>query len=229
MDVHFILVNPMVPENIGSAARAIKTMGFGHLLLVNPGVDHLDKKALILAHGSRDILENALVFYTLEDALANMDFSIATTSKKRSVRHDYYPADELTSLLSKKTGMVHKLGMVFGREESGLSNPEINACDIASFIPLATKYPSLNLSQAVMLYAHELAKGSFFKLPTAVPSSNTASLDKVKKDLAHVLEDLDLGNDKVVHNRLMEKILVLPDDDLHLIHSFTKAYFKKHL
>jgi tRNA/rRNA methyltransferase len=228
MEIIFILVNPMVAENIGGAARAIKTMGFNRLRLVNPGIDHLDKKALLLAHGSRDILEGAGVFGTLDEALGDIDFSIATTAKRRSVRHDYFTASELGNIIKRKTNMVKKLALVFGREESGLSNPEIDRCDIASFIPLAMKYPSLNLSQAVMLYAYELSKGELFTKSRAAPSNNPASLKKAKKDIITVLEDLDLGEDKVVHNRLMEKIMVMPDDDLHLIHSFSKAYFKKH-
>jgi len=71
MKVHFILVEPAVPENIGAAARALKTMQFSSLRLVNP-CDHLHVKARMLAHGAQDVLENAKIFYSLEAALEDV-------------------------------------------------------------------------------------------------------------------------------------------------------------
>ena len=84
MNISFILVEPAVPENIGAAARAIKTMGFNDLRLVNP-CDHLDMRAKMLAHASHEILENAKIFTNLSDAIADLDFTIATSAKQRWV------------------------------------------------------------------------------------------------------------------------------------------------
>ncbi|MGE0087944.1 MAG: TrmH family RNA methyltransferase [Bacteroidales bacterium] len=82
IDIHFILVEPAVSENIGAAARALKTMGFSSLRLVKPA-NHLADEARWLAHASNDILENAHVFPSLKEAVKDMDWIIGTTAKKR--------------------------------------------------------------------------------------------------------------------------------------------------
>jgi tRNA/rRNA methyltransferase len=133
MQVSFILVEPAVPENVGSAARAMKTMGFSDLVLVNP-CNHLSDPARWLAHASNDILENARVFDKLEDALEDVDFSVSTTTKKRSVKFDYCTLPELPGLLQAKGTSVEKTAVVFGREESGLKNSEMKLCDFVSTV-----------------------------------------------------------------------------------------------
>ena len=157
MDHFFILVEPAVPENIGASARAIKTMGFNNLRMVNP-CDFRDGKAQWVAHGSREILDNAGVYKDLETATADLDFIVGTTSKKRRTNQDYYYPDHLKEIISSKQKSINKLGIVFGREESGLSNEELKLCDLISTIRLSRPYPSLNLSQSVMLYAYELSQ-----------------------------------------------------------------------
>jgi len=87
MDISFILVRPAVPENIGAAARAIKTMGFSKLILVDTSA-HLCPKAQRLAHSSQDILEQASYFNEFADAILGFDLIIGTSAKKRSVRQD---------------------------------------------------------------------------------------------------------------------------------------------
>src|SRR5512138_1190124 len=150
-ELYFILVEPAVPENIGAAARAIKTMGFDRLRLVNPQ-NYPNDKAFHVAHGSRAILEQAEIFPTLKEALQDISFSVATSAKRRSVRFDGHHAATLPALLEAKKRSVTRAAVVFGREESGLTNSEIGFCDLLSYIPMKRKYPSLNLSQAVMLY-----------------------------------------------------------------------------
>ena len=129
MKISFILVEPAVPGNVGAAARAIKTMGFSDLRLVNP-CDHLSEEARMLAHGSNEILEKAGVFNSLPQALENLDLAVATTAKKRSARVQYIPVHELTGFLDGKGSSVQSAGIVFGREESGLTNDEIRMCDL---------------------------------------------------------------------------------------------------
>ena len=79
MEIHFILYKPAVPGNVGAAARAIKTMGFKHLRLINP-CNHLGDEALMLAHGSHDILHSAALFEDFESAKADLDLVICTTA-----------------------------------------------------------------------------------------------------------------------------------------------------
>jgi tRNA/rRNA methyltransferase len=83
MQIHFILVEPAVPENVGAAARAIKTMGFTSLRLVNTQA-HKDERAGWLAHASNEILENADEFHTLKEATKDIDWIIGTSAKKKT-------------------------------------------------------------------------------------------------------------------------------------------------
>ena len=88
MEYYFILVEPSVPGNIGAAARAIKIMGFRHLWLVKP-CNHLDREAIKMAHGSGDILKNARIFDSLQQALKDIDFVAGTSAKKRTAHEEY--------------------------------------------------------------------------------------------------------------------------------------------
>ncbi|MCK5368925.1 MAG: hypothetical protein KAQ62_10245, partial [Cyclobacteriaceae bacterium] len=124
MEISFVLVEPAVPENIGAAARALKTMGFSDLRLVNP-TDHLADPAKWLAHGSQDILENATIYRDFQDAIKDLDFLIGTTAKKRSVKEDYFNPDEAKKIIEDKSDILSKVGIIFGREESGLKNEEL--------------------------------------------------------------------------------------------------------
>jgi len=124
LNITFILVNPAVPENIGASARAMNTMGFHDLRLVNP-CNFLNEKARMLAHGSHSILENATVFSSLEKAVRDIDFVIGTTAKRRSAKEDYYSANLLSGYLAKKGDSISTIAIVFGKEESGLTNEEI--------------------------------------------------------------------------------------------------------
>jgi tRNA/rRNA methyltransferase len=218
MEIHFILVEPAVPENIGASARALKTMGFSSLRLVNP-CDYLHVKSRMLAHGAQDVLENSKVFKSLESALIDIDFSIGTTAKRRSVKHDYHNSDDIPSLIREKMGTIRSLGMVFGREESGLANEELQLCNIASSIPLEESYPSLNLSQAVMLYAYLLSP---LRITSRVEHSPVDGQDWVllQKKAVDVLKKLSIHSNPNLYHRMLERLALINRDDMHLVMSF---------
>jgi tRNA/rRNA methyltransferase len=221
MEVHFILVEPAVPENIGASARAIKTMTFNRLRLVNP-VDHLSNEAFTLAHGSADILKSANVFPTLEQALHGIDFVIGTSAKTRRIRHDYYHADQLVDIIHKKGGSIRSVGMVFGREESGLTNDELNQCHIIAYVPMAESYPSLNLAQAVMIFAYEL---SALNLKSRSADENNPSIPvyaATRRRVAEILSSLGMNTNQALYNRIMERVSIMGEDDIHLVCSICK-------
>jgi tRNA/rRNA methyltransferase len=225
MELHFILVKPGVPGNVGAAARALKTMGFKQLRLVDP-CDHLGTEARMLAHASEDILESAGVFESLEQAIADLDITIATTAKNRDARVAYLDAREIPSTIRRKGASVGEVGIVFGREESGLTNNEIRMCDLVSSIPMATVYPSLNLAQSVMVYAYIMSAESPTEngMKTAEPEREgfRAMMDKSKK----VLKDLDIDNTPALYNRILERLALLGEDDIHLMHSILNRYLR---
>ncbi len=157
--VYFVLVEPQTPGNVGAAARAIKTMGFRHLRLVNPCDIH-QEEARWMAHASEDILEAAEIFPTLEAALADIHFAVATTQREREFHFPFFTPKELAAEIT-PLSRDHRIAIVFGREQSGLTNEEIRLCHAISTIPAAVSHPSLNLAQAVMVYAYELYQFSF--------------------------------------------------------------------
>jgi len=225
MDLYFILVKPAVPGNIGAAARAIKTMGYTRLRLVAPG-DYLGPEARMLAHASEEILESAQVFERLKEAIADLDMTVATTAKRRDVRVEYLSASEIPDLILSKGGTVNKIGLVFGREESGLTNDDIRMCNLVSSIPMSGPYPSLNLGQSVMIYAYIMAS---FEMAKSESTSHfldqegfRAMMDKSKK----VLKELDIEKNPALYNRILERLANLGEDDIHLLHSILNRYLK---
>lgn len=226
MNIAFILVEPAVPENIGASARAINTMGFRDLRLVNP-CNHLDKKSMLLAHGSHEILREASIYQSLEEATGDLDFIIGSTAKKRSAKQDYYPAQQIPELLHKKGRSIEQLGLVFGREESGLTNEEIVRCDLVTTIPMKAPYPSLNISQAVMIYAYIVSGHAAPKKGTFHTPPDPESYRSLKQRIIDTLDKTTIGKNKTLLNRIMERIAVLGEDDIHLLHSITHEVYSK--
>jgi tRNA/rRNA methyltransferase len=225
MELYFILVKPAVPGNVGASARAIKTMGYKRLRLVAP-CDYLGQEARMLAHASQEILEGAEVFEGLQQAIADLDMTVATTAKTRDARLEYLSASEIPGVIRSKGNSVKKTGLVFGCEESGLTNDEIRMCDLVSSIPMKQPYPSLNLGQAVMIYAYimALSGGMGNNIDTAVPDQEgfRAMMDKSKK----VLKDLGIKSTPALYNRVLERLASLREDDIHLLHSILNRYLK---
>ncbi len=158
-NVYFVLVEPQTPGNIGAAARALKTMGFRNLVLVNPA-DPTSPEARWMAHASEDILKSAQLFTDLGEAIADKHFVVATTQRERNFHLPYYTPKELAEKVLPIT-VEHKIAIVFGREQTGLTNRELSMCDAVSTVPAHTRHPSLNLAQAVMIYCYELYQAAY--------------------------------------------------------------------
>jgi tRNA/rRNA methyltransferase len=221
MKIQFILVEPKVPENIGASARAIKTMGFNSLILVNP-FSWKEGKSKWVAHGSAEILDEAKVYPTLKKALEGTDLAIATSAKQRSVKQDYIASDSLAQFITGKTGNIEIVSLVFGREESGLTNDEMALCDVTTSIGMAQPFPSLNLSQAVMLYAYELSELSIrFSQSVHRSGDDQYSYSQLKSKIKTLLNDLGIGEKDNRYGRIMERISFLENDDINLMHSVT--------
>ncbi|MDX9941298.1 MAG: tRNA/rRNA methyltransferase [Bacteroidales bacterium] len=227
-EIVFILVSPAREENIGASARALKTMGFERLRLVSPQCDHLGARARATAHGSNDILEQAEVFSSLEEAGADLSLLIGSAAKKRNVAEDFHRVEDLPGIIIQKGELVQLAGIVFGREESGLTNEELALCDLLSTIPMKRKYPSLNLGQAVMVYATYLSKLSLDYARRKVRMAGVNELRVVREKAAQVLEDVGMDPGGNIYPRIMERLMIMNKDDLNLFHSFCKFYLKKY-
>lgn len=222
MHICFILVEPAVPENIGASARALKTMGFSDLRLVNPS-NHLVDKARWLAHGSHDVLENATVYENFSDSIKDLDFLIGTTAKNRSAKEDYYSPEEAKVIVQKKHDILPNIGIVFGREESGLKNEELKICDIASSIMLENPYPSINLAQSVMIYTY-----IFSSLNDKIPNDRKPAVeeerifDELKINTSALLRKTKLDKNSNLYYRILERIATVNSDDAKLLLSVAK-------
>lgn len=221
-EIFFILVEPSVPGNIGASARAIKTMGFRRLRMVNPA-DHLSSEARTMAHGSHDILEQAEIFDTLEAAIQDLDFVAGTTAKHKNAHRDYYSLVTLPGFLKNRKSMIRKAGIVFGKEESGLSNAHLRACDVMVYIPMQTTFPSLNLSQAVMVIAYTLSLSQINKIPHApVPTGPAPGFRKLAEIIEDSMNRIGILKGTPLYHRIRERISLLGQKDMHLLLSVIK-------
>ncbi len=220
MIISFILVEPAVPENVGAAARALKTMGFTDLRLINP-CNYLDEKAKMLAHASHEILENSQVYNTLKEAILDLDLVVATSAKQRWVKLDVIPSYSLLDFIKEKEDTITNVGIVFGREESGLTNEEINLCNRVSTIPLAAPYPSINLAQSVMIYAYTLSPLNLQPDRTIDESVSPESLKSLLKKIDDLLYKSGITKDMLIFGRIHERISDLKANDIRLLHSIT--------
>ncbi len=231
----FVLTEPKVPENVGAAARALKTMGFQQLWIVGSDA-HEQKQARWLAHGSEEILANVRTFDTLEAVRSAADILIGTTAKPRHGLSDWHEPGPLRAALSNKGESVRQFALVFGREDRGLSNEELAQCDLLTGLPLATIYPSLNLSQAVMLYAWELRElGRAQPAQTGVPAmdraeypesgaagvAGDASWAALRTRLVFLLERIGAANDQKLRVWLLERLGLIGQRDVKMLHTLT--------
>jgi tRNA/rRNA methyltransferase len=226
MRIHFILSHPAVPENIGFACRAMKTMGFDHLILVNP-VDHLDQKTLKTAYGSHDLLESARICSNLSEAIEGMDLVVGTTAKNRVSRHDYYAPTELGQVLESKVEVVNNVALVFGSEKNGLSNQEVELCDLLTTVPLHTKHPSLNLAQAVMIYAYELSQTDLTQRTTGATNDTREHQKQLKSRAVELLDYLEVSKQHSLYQRLKDRLMSASAEDTSLLLSLSRFLKRK--
>jgi tRNA/rRNA methyltransferase len=166
--IRIVLVEPAGPLNVGSVARVMKNMGLSELVLVNPRCDRLSEEALLMAVRAADILESAREVPTLAEALSGCVKAIATSGRDRATFTTPLetPRAALPWLLDSPSALI------FGREDCGLTNAEINQAQRLIQIPSTDEYPSLNLAQAVAVCCYELASwGESVPVSTPLPPS----------------------------------------------------------
>jgi len=198
--VRFIMTEPSHPGNVGSASRAIKTMGFEDLVLVAPKTPEIttQPEAIALASGALDVLERAAIYPELKDALAPVTLAFALTARERELGP---PACDIrqAALMAQEHLNAHpegRVALVVGTERSGLTNEHIELCHRVCHIPANPAYSSLNVSQAMQLGAWELR---YALLQGAIPQkaapkdrgSQPASGEAVQALLVHWQQALE--------------------------------------
>ncbi|GKX47104.1 MULTISPECIES: tRNA/rRNA methyltransferase [Pectobacterium] len=216
MQFHIILVEPARAENVGAAARAMKTMGFSSLRIVGSTV-HQEPAARWVAHGSGDILDNVQMFSTLAEALADVDFTVATTARSRAKYHYYCTPAELTGVLQDKVQWMASAALVFGREDVGLTNEELELADVLTGVPMKADYPSLNLGQAVMVYCYQLAELMQVK-PEAAEPAVAGQLSALRDRMDRLLVTLAVEDDEKLRDWLHQRLGRLEQRDTAMLH-----------
>ncbi|WP_323941054.1 tRNA (cytosine(32)/uridine(32)-2'-O)-methyltransferase TrmJ [Aeromonas hydrophila] len=152
--IRIVLVNTSHTGNMGSAARAMKTMGLSQMVLVDPQAQP-DDNAYALAAGASDLLANARIVSTLDEAIADCGLVIGTSARSRTLSWPMLDPREAGEKLVTE-GMQHPVALVFGRERTGLTNDELQKCHYHVAIPANPEYSSLNLAMAVQTLCYEV-------------------------------------------------------------------------
>lgn len=180
--VRVVLINTSHPGNIGAAARAMKTMGLHRLYLVDPQ-DFPSAEATSRASGADDVLANAVVCDSLPEALQDCSLVIGTTARERAISAPFVEPREFAERVMQETEQG-EVALVFGRERSGLTNEEIDCCQLLVHIPANENYSSLNLGAAVQVLSYELRMTAL----AAKRSAQGAALAQASDDAAGVQE-----------------------------------------
>lgn len=153
-----ILVEPQLPENIGMVARAMANFGLAELRLVCPRERFPCEKAYAVASKADHVVDNAVVFDNLRDAVADLNYVLATTARARDSFKPVASAVEAARVLRFREQSGEKTGILFGRERFGLSNEEVSLADEIVTFPVNLAFASLNIAQAVLLMSYEWMK-----------------------------------------------------------------------
>ncbi len=227
----FVLMHTSHAGNVGAAARAIKVMGFGDLVLVRPRDPKVcvQEEAVAMASGAADVLVRARVVDTLAEALEGMTSAVATAMTPRDFGPPTFaPRAHFATL----AGEGHRVAFVFGSERHGLANEDVYRCHACVSIPTPPGYGSLNLAQAVQLVAYDWrqALGGFAVVP-ATPEPAYADAAAVQGLLEHwrgVLERigfLDPAAPKKLLPRLNQLLnrAGLAPEEVHILRGIARA------
>lgn len=208
-NIRIVLCRPTHPGNIGAAARAMKTMGLAHLILVDPK-RFPAPEAAALAADAGDVLDGAVVLASLAEAVQDCRLVVGCSARPRRIGWPTLaPTEGAQRLLeASATGTV---ALVFGQERTGLTNDELDRCHAVITIPANPEYPSLNLASAVQVLAYELRIKALASMPEAGVGDATGApitqdqLDLLYRHLEEVLVEigfLDPANPRLLMRRL---------------------------
>lgn len=218
--VRVVLVRTTHPGNIGATARAMKTMGLSRLYLVSPARFPC-AEATAMAAGADDLLYRAEVTATLSEAIRDCGWVVGTSARTRSLPWPIDAPRDCTARIL-HAARCGEAALVFGPEQSGLDNREIEQCQRLVQIPTVPHFSSLNLAAAVQIIAYELLQGSSLVPSTEVPPESPATAEQMAQLFAHLEETmtrvrfLDPSNPRRLMRR-MKRLFQRADLDLEEI------------
>lgn len=220
--ISVVLLEPEKPGNIGAVARVMKNFDFADLVLINPKCDHLSIESEQRAKHAVDIVRSAKI--RSFDYLDQFDYLVGTTSKlgtDYNIPRSPLTPDKLAEVIKDNDA---KIGIVFGRESSGLTNEEVQKCDYIVSVPSSEEYPALNLSHSVAIILYELYRViGKNKITEHFISATKTEKDQIFKILDEVMSDLEFATDekretqRVVWKRLIGKSMMTKREAFALI------------
>ncbi|MFM2282140.1 MAG: tRNA/rRNA methyltransferase [Pseudomonadota bacterium] len=188
-----VLVEPQLGENIGMVARAMANFGLSELRLVAPRDGWPSEKARAAASKADHVIDGAVVYPTLAEAIADLNFVFATTARMRDGFKYVRDPVTATAMLRERDRSGARTGILFGREKAGLSNEDVALADEIVTFPVNPAFASLNIAQAVLLMSYEWMKagiGDITETPFQAPEQEPATKEELFGLFDHVEEAL---------------------------------------
>ena len=198
-----ILVNTQLPENLGSVARGMLNFNFKKLRVVNPKFSMKNEKIIPVSAGADNVIKQSKIFIFFEFSIKDFNFVIGTTNRIRAIKKKRISLEGIVKLISNQTNFV---ALVFGPEKSGLDNEHISLCDYVFKIETNPKFPSLNLSHAVIIICNKIQE--ILKKSKTENNSRNKKIAK-KKDLILFYEILERSLDESNFFKVQERKRVI--------------------
>ena len=213
--INIVLIETSHPGNIGSVARAMKTMGLKNLLLINPR-KFPSGDANALSGNAIDILEKAKVYKNLKDAIKDSTFVYATSARVRTIQWPTKNAQDAAEEIVKQVSANKKISIIFGREDRGLTNEELQIANTHIEIPANPEYPVLNIAMSAQIISYEILK---------------ASIDTTARDW-HDYPEVDSENLQMLIDHFIETAtdidVINPDNPKKIISRIKRMFARLH-
>ena len=243
MTVRVVLVEPTHPGNIGAVARAMGNMGVRDLSMVRP-VDFRVEEARVRSAKNEEILANAHECESLAEAIRDCSFVIGTSARVRTIGWPNLVPREAMRQVARASDQGEKVALVFGPESAGLSNSQIDQCDILVRIPVSDSAPSINLAGSVLILLYELR---VIQLESLIGDTEPDEQEPKRKGdrmatqkqiqgffehLFEVMENVEFisGNPRDILKRKIRRIFLRPgltEDEVNILRGFLKSVNKK--
>ncbi len=188
-----ILVEPQMGENIGAAARAMWNFGLRDLRIVSPRDGWPNERAVAMASGATPVIDNARIYESTADAVADLQYVVATTARPREMVKTVYTPERACEVMRDMTECRERVGILFGKERTGLENDDVVRANAIVSVPVNPAFASLNLGQCVLLLSYEWRRLTGEEAPVVEAAGKTApaTSDDVDRMLVHLEEELE--------------------------------------
>jgi len=225
-----VLVRPKIPENIGAAARIAWNMGINRLIIVRDSLPDREPMAKMATHKAAHLIDNMEMYKSLSEALMNFSLVIGTTARRGRQRFVQQTPREMVEALLPLLPK-NQVAIIFGPEDTGLTNEDLKYCQMTSAIPTAD-FSSLNLAQAVAIHCYELHYGIIHSAKDMTPAPQLATSFELESMYTHLEESLfniDFMG-KISHTYWMSNIrnffsrMMLTSKDANIIRGISKKF-----